>query len=133
MNSQTIQIQLKEDKQRKVKHEKSAIIQNQSEHILGKLQNLLVNKRPESKVQMVSNSQLNMKSQKHSGSQYNGQYLSSSNPRKQAQSIGSLGYSQTRQSRFSQNSKKSNSRKSRFSRSKSSGKSASKSGNGQRS
>jgi hypothetical protein len=102
VNSQTIHVQLKDERQHKrSKHEKTSIVPNQSEDILGKmkLQNLLGTKRPETKV--GKSSQLNMKSQKHSGSQYNGQYLSSSNPRKQAQSIGSLGYSQTRQSRFS--------------------------------
>jgi hypothetical protein len=111
---------------RKHKPKKEEGAQNQSENILSKLQNLLVNKRSEPDIPRAKDKKLTK--QQHSLQQV-GYDLTHSNPRKQAHSIGSLGYSQTRQSRYSQNSKSkhgSHSRKSRLSRSKSSGKSTGK-------
>jgi hypothetical protein len=63
-NSQTIQV--KDEKPRKSKEKSHQIVQNQSENILGRLQNLLVNKKPDSKKNIVSNSTLGVKQQKYS-------------------------------------------------------------------
>jgi len=88
-NSQTLQVKLENQKGGKSKKE---IEPNQSENVLSKLQNLL-----------VTNGKQDQKSKsKAVVQQYNaGKYLTNSNTRKQAHSIGSLGRSNTRYSRYS--------------------------------